>query len=235
MGKQLMGRVIPNQIASLIQSFHEKNGNEIYLENQINTITKEGIKYKLVLSSGIELLVDLIIVGIGSLPNTSIFSNSLLEIKNGIVTDEFSQTSIKDVFAAGDVANFYHPFYGIYIRLESYKHAQNHGINAAKNILGIKTPYKEIPWMWSDQFNLNLQMTGICNDYETTVKKGSSVEDGIVYFFLKNRRIHGACGLGIGGKIGRDIRLAGKLSEKKIKVTKEILSDKNFKLSKLLK
>ena len=58
MGKQLMGRVIPNQIASLIQSFHEKNGNEIYLENQINTITKEGIKYKLVLSSGIELLVE---------------------------------------------------------------------------------------------------------------------------------------------------------------------------------
>ena len=220
MGKQLMGRVIPNEIASLIQKFHEKNGNEIYLENQINAITREGSQYKLDLSSGINLFVDLIIVGIGSKPNTSIFSDSLLEINNGIITDEFSQSSIKDVFAAGDVANFYHPFYGMHMRLESYKHAQNHGINAAKNILGIKTPYKEIPWMWSDQFNLNLQMTGICNDYDTTAKRGSNIEGGVIYFFLKNRRIHGACGLGVGGKIGRDIRLAGKLSEKKIKITK---------------
>ena len=120
------------------------------------------------------------------------------------------------------------------MRLESFKHAQNHGINAGKNIVGKKTSYNEVPWMWSDQFNLNLQLTGICNNYETFIQRGSNVEEGIIYFFLKNRMIQGACGVGIGGKIGRDIRLAGKLSEKKIKVTKEILSDKNIKLNKLL-
>ena len=115
----------------------------------------------------------LIIIGVGSIPNTSMFSSSSIKINNGIVTDEFSKTSVPNVFAAGDVANFYHPFYGIHMRLESFKHAQNHGINAAKNILNIKTSYKEIPWMWSDQFKLNLQMTGICNDYETFVQRGS--------------------------------------------------------------
>ena len=113
------------------------------------------------------------------------------------------------------------------------KHAQNHGINAGKNLMGLKASYSEIPWMWSDQFNLNLQLTGICNDYETSVQRGSTLEEGIIYFFLKNRKIMGACGLGVGGKIGRDIRLAGKLSEKKIKVTKELLSDKNIKLNKI--
>ena len=87
--------------------------------------------------------------------------------------------------------------------------------------------------MWSDQFNLNLQLTGICNDYDSLVQRGSSLEEGIIYFFLKNRKIMGACGLGVGGKIGRDIRLAGKLSEKKIKVTKQLLSDKKNKLNKI--
>ena len=83
--------------------------------------------------------------------------------------------------------------------------------------------YTEIPWL-----------TGICNDYETYVQRGSNVNEGIIYFFLKNSRIVGACGVGIGGKIGRDIRLAGKLSEKKIKLNKVILSDKNKKLNKIL-
>jgi len=154
-------------------------------------------------------------------------------LDNGIMTNEFCQTSIKNVFAAGDIANFYHPFYNKHMRLESFKHAQNHGINAGKNIVGKRTAYTKIPWMWSDQFDLNLQLTGICNNYETCVQRGKNVNEGIIYFFLKNRRIVGACGVGIGGKIGRDIRLAGKLSEKKIKLNKEILSDKNQKLNKI--
>ena len=87
--------------------------------------------------------------------------------------------------------------------------------------------------MWSDQFDLNLQMTGNCMNYDTFAQRGKTIKDGIIYFFLKNRKIIGACGVGVGGKIGRDIRLAGKLAEKKIKVTKELLIDKNQKLNKL--
>jgi len=234
MGNQLMGRVIPKEIANMIQNVHEENGNTIYLKTQIKKITKKNNSFQILLNSDTSLSADLIIVGIGSLPSTSLFVESSLEINNGIITDEFSQTSIPDVFAAGDVSNFFHPMYGAHMRLESFKHAQNQGINAGKNILGIKISYTEIPWMWSDQFNLNLQMTGICKDYETFVQRGSNVNEGIIFFFIKNRRIRGACGLGVGGKIGRDIRLAGKISEKCIKVTKEILSNKNLPLKKLL-
>ena len=234
MGDQLMGRVIPKEIADMIQSVHEENGNTIYLQTQIKKITKKNNSFQILLNSKTTLSADLIIVGIGSSPNTSLFVESSLEINNGIITDEFSRTSIPDVFAAGDVSNFFHPMYGTHMRLESFKHAQNQGINAGKNILGIQTSYAEIPWMWSDQFNLNLQMTGICNDYESFVQRGSDVQEGIIFFFIKNRRIRGACGLGVGGKIGRDIRLAGKISEKCIKVTKEILSNKNLPLKKLL-
>ena len=231
---QLMGRVVPNQISKIIQDLHEENGNKIYLDVTIKKVIKQNNSFEIILDSNDVIKADLIIVGVGALPDTDMFINSSLKIDNGIITDEFSQTSIADVYAAGDVSNFFHPFYGLYMRLESFKHAQNHGINAGKNIVDKKTSYNEVPWMWSDQFNLNLQLTGICNNYETFIQRGSNVEEGIIYFFLKNRMIQGACGLGIGGKIGRDIRLAGKLSERKIKVTKEILSDKNIKLNKLL-
>jgi len=229
---QLMGRVIPLKIANLIQEKHESMGTKINLNVEIKNIEQKNEAFTIYYNNE-TLLSDLIIIGVGSTPNTEIFRNTSLKIDNGILTDEFSATSIEDVYAAGDVSNFYHPFYQDYMRLESYKHAQNHGINAGKNLIGLKTAYCEIPWMWSDQFNLNLQLTGICNDYETSVQRGSTLEEGIIYFFLKNRKIMGACGLGVGGKIGRDIRLAGKLSEKKIKVTKELLSDKNIKLNKI--
>jgi len=229
---QLMGRVIPLKIANLIQEKHESMGTKINLNVEIKNIEQKNEAFEIYYNNE-TLISDLIIIGVGSTPNTEIFRNTSLKIDNGILTDEFSATSIEDVYAAGDVSNFYHPFYQDYMRLESYKHAQNHGINAGKNLIGLKTSYSEIPWMWSDQFNLNLQLTGICNDYETSVQRGSTLEEGIIYFFLKNRKIMGACGLGVGGKIGRDIRLAGKLSEKKIKVTKELLSDKNIKLNKI--
>jgi len=231
---QLMGRVVPNQISKIIQDLHEEKGNKIYLDVSIKKVIKQNNSFEIILDSNDVIKADLIIVGVGALPDTDMFINSSLKIDNGIITDEFSQTSIADVYAAGDVSNFFHPFYGLYMRLESFKHAQNHGINAGKNIVGKETSYNEVPWMWSDQFNLNLQLTGICNNYETFIQRGSNVEEGIIYFFLKNRMIQGACGVGIGGKIGRDIRLAGKLSKRKIKVTKEILSDKNIKLNKLL-
>ena len=231
-GDQLMGRVIPLEIAKLIQEKHESVGTNIVLNSNIEKLTKKNNSFEIFYNNKV-LQADLIVIGVGSIPNTEIFKNTSLKIDNGIITDEFSATSVQEVYAAGDVANFYHPFYQDYMRLESYKHAQNHGISAGRNIVGQKNSYNNIPWMWSDQFNLNLQLTGICSEYETSALRGSNVDEGMIYFFLKNRKIVGACGLGVGGKIGRDIRLAGKLSENKTKVTKEMLIDKSIKLNKI--
>ena len=233
-GNQLMGRIIPKQIADLVKKSHETEGNNIILNKKILKITKNKENYKILLSDNSELESDFIIAGIGSRPCVSIFENTNLKLDNGIVTNEFCETSINDVYAAGDVSNFYHPLYKEHIRLESYQHAQNHGICAGKNISGIKTEYSSIPWMWSDQFNLNLQLAGICENFDEIVKRGKDVNNGIIYFFLKNQSIKGACGLGIAGKIGRDIRISTKLSEKNVVVDKAILADESQKLNNLL-
>ena len=74
----------------------------------------------------------------------------------------------------------------MHMRLESFKHAQNHGINAGKNIIGKRTAYTEIPWMWSDQYDLNIQLSGVIHDYDACVSRGSSLVDGILYFYLNS-------------------------------------------------
>ena len=233
-GNQLMGRIIPKPIADLVKHTHETAGNKIILNKQILQISKYNKNYKILLSDNSELEADFIIAGIGSKPSVSLFKNTDLKLDNGIVTNEFCETSIKDVYAAGDVSNFYHPLYKQYIRLESYQHAQNHGICAGKNMSGLKTEYTSIPWMWSDQFNLNLQLTGICENFDEIIERGKDIENGIIYFFLKNKSIKGACGLGVAGKVGRDIRITTKLAEKNVVVDKRILGDESQKLNKLI-
>ena len=232
---QLMGRIIPSEIANLVKVEHEKNGNKLYVNSKIKNIKKIDENYKITLESNITIDAEIIIGGVGSLPAIDLFHNLDLEIKNGILTNEFCETSIKDVYAAGDVSNFYHPFYKKNIRLESYQHAQNQGISAGKNIAGIQSEYNSIPWMWSDQFNLNLQLTGVCDDYDEVIVRGTSTDNGIIYFFLKKEKIYGACGLGLMGKIGRDIKITSKLIEKNISIDKNSLSNQQEELKKLLK
>ena len=89
--------------------------------------------------------------------------------------------------------------------------------------------------MWSDQFNLNLQLTGICNNFDQEVQRGDSLEEGIIYFYLKKKKIMGACGIGIAGKVGRDIRLAGKISEANVEIDLDDLKNKKIKLNNFLK
>ena len=232
---QLMGRIIPSSIANLVKAEHEKHGNKIHLDSKIKSIEKINDTFKILLENDHIIETEMIIGGIGSIPTTDLFNNSDLELKNGILTNKYNQTSVENVYAAGDVSNFYHPLYQKNIRLESYQHAQNQGINAGKNIAGIKSEYLSVPWMWSDQFDLNLQLTGLCDDYREIIERGVDIENGIIHFFIKDDKIVGACGLGLVGKVGRDIRIASKLIEKQTIVDKKILSDQNQKLNPLLK
>jgi 3-phenylpropionate/trans-cinnamate dioxygenase ferredoxin reductase subunit len=230
-----MGRIVPKEISTIVRKKHEENGVDIHLRTNITSIKKNTDNYTIQLSNNASVICNMIIVGIGAIPNVEIFDNTALKIDNGIITNQYNKTSIENVFAAGDVSNFYHPLYEENIRLESWKHAQNHGVSAGKNIVGQKTEYSEVPWMWSDQYNLNLQLTGRCDEYDSLVKRGKDENDGIIYFFMKNNQVFGACGVGIGGKIAKDIRIAGILSDKKIKVAESDLSDSSIKLNKLLK
>lgn len=116
-GRQLMGRVVPDQVAKLVQQTHEKYGNQIILNQQVAKIAKKNNTFKIFLTDDTEVEAEMIVAGIGSIPSVKLFENSKLELNNGIVTNEYCETSIKDVYAAGDVSNFYHSVYRRNIRL----------------------------------------------------------------------------------------------------------------------
>ncbi|MBO69053.1 MAG: hypothetical protein CL398_12190 [Acidiferrobacteraceae bacterium] len=231
---QLMGRSIPFEIASVMQSRHESAGVNIVLNSTVGRVHKEQGSYTAELEDGRSIVCGLIIAGIGVEPNVNFLEESSIALDNGIVVDEFGSTSIDGVYAAGDVANFYHPLYQRYMRLESWKHAQGHGSNTGKSLIGSSTEYSEIPWMWSDQYEYSLQLSGVTVDYTNRVQRGRSVSDGIIYFYMHGDQVIGACGISEGPKIGRDIRVAGQLAKSRLGVDIELLADPNQKLQALL-
>jgi len=232
-GKQLMGRVIPKEIADIMLVKHKKNNVNIFVDTQILKILKSGNNYEVRLTNGKIIKSEMIIAGIGVEPQVSLLKETTIRLDNGILTNQFCNTSIENIYAAGDVCNFFHPSYNKYIRLESWQHAQKHGSVAGKNIIGKNISYDEVPWMWSNQYDYNLQLTGITNDYDSIVKRGSNIDEGIIYFYLKNNKIRGACGIGKFGKIGKEIKLAGILSKAKKEINENKLSDVNQKLQKI--
>ncbi len=100
--------------------------------------------------------------GIGLVPNLALAREAGLAVEDGIVVDEFGATSDPAIFACGDVANHPNAWLKRRVRLESWANAQNQAIAAAKAVLGVRVPYAEIPWFWSDQYDVNLQILGDC-------------------------------------------------------------------------
>jgi 3-phenylpropionate/trans-cinnamate dioxygenase ferredoxin reductase component len=112
---------------------------------------------------------DLVIAGIGMERNLNLARSADLSLEGGIVVDEFGRTSVPDIYAAGDVTAFFHPLFQRRLRLEAWRHAQNHGIAVAKAMCGDTTPYDDIPWFWTDQHKVNLQVAGLPADAARTV------------------------------------------------------------------
>src|SRR5207249_4086792 len=113
---------------------------------------------RVVLSNGDVIDADVVVVGIGILPNDELAADAGIACENGILVDERCMTSARGVFAAGDVANHPNPILGERIRIEHWQNAQNQGAAAGKSILGKLDAFREVPWFWSDQYDVNLQM-----------------------------------------------------------------------------
>ena len=109
------------------------------------------------------------LVGIGGIPNTEITDKTKIVSDNGIKVDNQCRTNVKDVYAIGDCTNHWNTLYNRYIRLESVQNAIDQAKVVASNLTNIKTLYNEVPWFWSDQFDLKLQIAGISEGYDKTI------------------------------------------------------------------
>jgi 3-phenylpropionate/trans-cinnamate dioxygenase ferredoxin reductase subunit len=150
---------------------------------------------------------DAVVIGVGIDPNVELALSAGLDVNNGIVVDEFCRTSIANIYAAGDVANHYHPLFGLNLRVEHYDNALRQGAAAARNMLGHKQSYDHVHWFWSDQFDYNLQYAGFAPGSDEIVVRGSIDERNFVAFYLRSGVLRAALGINQSREVRRAMRL----------------------------
>ena len=163
--ERVLARVTSSEMSSYFNQLHEENGVIIHTNKNVTSITKEKSHNTVVCADGSTFTADIIIVGVGIKVNKELAEDIGLKIENGISVNEFVQTSEKDIYAIGDCTFHFNPHYGRYVRLESVQNAVEQGKTAAAAICGRKVPFNIIPWFWSDQFDVKLQMVGLSEGY----------------------------------------------------------------------
>ena len=227
----LCARALTPDMAAFLLDVHRGRGVDVRLGATIEALTGEGRVNGARLSGGEVLPATAVVIGIGIVPNVELAEAAGLAVDNGIAVDALCRTSDPDIFAAGDVTNHPNDLLGRSIRLESWENAQNQGIAAAKAMLGGETPYREIPWFWSDQYDVNIQLVGLPADFEETVTRGERADGSFVEFYMKGGRIDGAASI----NNPRDIRFAKRLMQAEKIVDPAQLADPSVKLQALLR
>jgi 3-phenylpropionate/trans-cinnamate dioxygenase ferredoxin reductase component len=198
-----MARAVPRQLGDFYADFHRRKGVDLRVATAVTRITDEQGRALVHTERGDPILADAVVVGIGVIPNVELAQAAGLETDNGIVVDEYGRTANPLIYAAGDVTSHFNSLLGRRVRLESWQNAQNQAIAVARNILGAATPYAEVPWFWSDQFELNLQIAGIPHADDEIVRRGVPGSDGpVVYFHLRAGRLAAVMGI----NSARDVR-----------------------------
>jgi 3-phenylpropionate/trans-cinnamate dioxygenase ferredoxin reductase subunit len=141
---------------------------------------------------------DLVVAGIGIVPNVELLASAGAGVDNGILVDEHCRTSLPDVWAAGDVANHMHPLFGR-LRVEHWNHGDRHGRAAARALLGDDTPYDYVHSFWSDQYEHVIEYVGFAASWDRLVFRGRPDSRKFLAFYLKDGIVRAAMGLDRGG------------------------------------
>jgi 3-phenylpropionate/trans-cinnamate dioxygenase ferredoxin reductase subunit len=209
---QLCSRVLPPDLAGYLQCLHKDRGVRILLETTITKFQgKEHFEFA-ELSNGNRIAADTAVIGIGAIPNAEIASDAGLEINNGIVVDVFGRTSDEAIYAAGDVANQPDGLGGR-MRLESWSNAQNQAIAAAKTMLGAGSPYRDVPYFWSDQYETKLQILGLFANYDDIVVR-TDQNSRFMSFYMTGNKIAAVAGI----NRAQDMAVARRIMQKNIAV-----------------
>ena len=173
---EMMERVLQRVTAPVVSEFftriHGEEGVRIRCGVGVSGFKGNGRVAKVLCSDGSEFAADLVIIGVGILPNTELAQAAGLEVDNGIVVNDRAQTSDPDIFAAGDCTNHHNPIYDRRIRLESVQNATDQSRVAAGAACGKEVSYNAVPWFWSEQYDLMLQIAGLSQGYDEIITRG---------------------------------------------------------------
>ena len=231
---RLMSRSMPENAAKDVASVHHSYGVEILTGVTIDAFEGSEHVEAVRFADGSSIKADNVVIGIGIIADIELAQQAELTTDNGIVCDEFTRTSIDNIFAIGDCANTYLPRYGQHIRLESSQNADLQAAVAAKTIVGDMQAYDPVPWLWSQQYKWIIQTAGFTQDADEIISRGSVEDELVLYFALKDQKLHGVVGIGKGAAIAKEVRLAQMLIEKNASVDAASLANPDISLKNLL-
>jgi 3-phenylpropionate/trans-cinnamate dioxygenase ferredoxin reductase component len=188
-GKLPLERVLGPELGAFYRDVHAEHGVEWHFGSGVEELQGSTRAEAAKLADGTVVAGDLFVVGVGVIPRISLGEDAGLAIENGIVTDEFLQTSVPRVFAAGDVADAWHPLFEARIRLEHWSAALNQGPVAAKNMLGQQVPYEKVPYFFSDQYDVGMEYSGYAPTWDEVVFRGDPASREFIAFWLKDGRL----------------------------------------------
>ena len=188
---RVMNRVVATEISQFFQNMHTEEGVKLELGRRVQELhgDETGQLREVVCADGHAVPADICIIGIGIIPNTELAEAADIKCSNGIAVDEYCQTSDTDIYAAGDCSRHPNPIYGRHLRLESVHNAIEQGKTVAASICGEPVPYAQVPWFWSDQYDVKLQIAGLTEGYDQFVMRGDPATRSFAAFYLQNGKL----------------------------------------------
>ena len=228
---RILMRGVPEEIARVVHARHVEAGVTMQVGTALKAVETDGI----LLADGHKVKAEIVIAGIGAAPEVGLAKDAGLAVENGIICDETLKTSDPYIYAAGDCCSFPHRLFGNKrMRLEAWRNATDQANVATANMLGGTKSYDAVPWFWSDQYDLSLQIAGSPGDGVETVRR--QVGEGFVIFHRDaTGRLVGASGIGPGNSIARDVKLAEMLIARQAAPAATALADPATPLKALLK
>ena len=227
---RLCERSVPPEISEHLLALHRGQGVNVLLGARIERLapSPDG-GAAITLADGRSLACDLVVAGIGLLPNDQLAREAGLRCDGGIVVDAACRSSDPDILAAGDVAVAPNPWAGRPMRLESWQNAQEQGMAAARSALGQAVDYAPLPWFWSDQYDANLQIYGVPRPDHRVVMRGEPAAGAFALFYLDGDVVQAALGV----NVAKDLRFARRLIEQRRPVDATRLADPATPMSKV--
>ncbi|QXJ21152.1 FAD-dependent oxidoreductase [Actinomadura graeca] len=183
---RLMERVLPAMVGDHLADVHAAHGVRLLLGARIHRIETGPRGVHVHLGDGDVVTAGHVVAGIGAVPNDELAAAAGIAVADGVLVDEFGATSDPRVYAAGDVARFHHPPLGHGIRLESWHNAQNQAIAVGRGLAGDRRPYEEVPWSWSDQYDVNVQVAGAVRGWPDPVCRRDPAGRGFTVVALRD-------------------------------------------------
>jgi 3-phenylpropionate/trans-cinnamate dioxygenase ferredoxin reductase subunit len=182
-------RVLGREVGAVYRDVHADHGVKVLLGTGVETFEGTDEVERVRTSDGQELDCDFVVVGVGVTPRTDLAAQAGLAVDNGVVVNERLESSAPGVYAAGDLANAHHPFYGERIRVEHWANALHQGPAVARSMLGETGAYDRLPYFFSDQYDVGMEYSGFAREWDRVVFRGDPAAREFIAFWLAGDRV----------------------------------------------